>query len=326
MKLPVIDGPDEFTLVERPNEDAAARVPLHRDIWPADRLGYHRYHHRVDSSGNSNMPNRHCPPIAYKRHEYGRYFPADSYVKSATVMWRRARAAIFHEGDIDIDIVNCHPKLLLWLMTEKAKEGDTPAFDALATYCESRDDLILQCRIENLQSINAANKTDYALKDFIKQLCIMVMYGGSIESWAKDNHLDMADVHLHADIEAFVTQMSHICHYVAALPEFEELVTWNAEHYSKRHDGQEAHAGCHMSRIMQHFETAIITDAMNVAVFQLNLSVTVYAYDGFQISKPKTQDTAGKWHIDSKRVQQLLEELNKLHPACVFVDKAFACP
>jgi hypothetical protein len=84
------------------------------------------------------------------------------------------RGYLCHENYWDIDLVNSHPSLLIWLLTQIGQEVP----DVISQYVENRETW--------LQEISS----EYPItRDQAKKLMLRLIYGGSLEHWAEDNSL-----------------------------------------------------------------------------------------------------------------------------------------
>lgn len=124
--------PDEFKLVEEPDMAVLEWLLNHPDVPIDHRPGMKRYFELA-------LQNNGSVSITYKRQPSGR-FGADEmrFGKCSLHMKRVARAAAFGHLLVDVDLVNCHPSLLL----QTAEECPSIApenYELLSYYIENRD-------------------------------------------------------------------------------------------------------------------------------------------------------------------------------------------
>jgi len=117
-----------FTLVESPSSTALEWISQHPDVWSADVALLRNYRDAV-LKDNGKLS------VTYKRKGLGRYYPDLPGSKSATTQWRKVRSSLFHEEHIDLDIINCHPRICKYLL-ENA-EIEVP--NCLVQYCDNRE-------------------------------------------------------------------------------------------------------------------------------------------------------------------------------------------
>ena len=79
---------------------------------------------------------------------------------------------------IDIDIVNCHPVLLLQILKRKYNDYKQ-RFKGLYKYIKNRSE-ILEC-------VQSEYNVD---RDTAKNLFIRILYGGTFERWRSDNNIE----------------------------------------------------------------------------------------------------------------------------------------
>ena len=308
---PVRLDADRLVLHERPDAAAVACTPTHPGVWKGQRPMYAAYHARVASSPDGAVA------IDYRRQKYGRFYVADSATMSATPMWARARAALFGRTELDIDIAQCHPNLLLHEM-EKCQErdpGGAPPFDALEAMCRGREAIFDACAIDAgwLARFNRAGQSACTAKDVLKSLCNIVIFGGSKQTWlnawvparpgggdagsggggcgggkgewAAKWRMKDGDYALCAAMEAYLAQIPRLATHITLQDEHGELVAWHQQ--QKRKQGKRAHPGSCLATVLQHAEAELVLRAMQ-DFHAAGLTPTVYAYDGFQIKRPRS--------------------------------------
>jgi hypothetical protein len=112
--------------------------------------------------------------VVYKKakYGYGRVFPQKSL--SLCSLRRQIRHTLSFHQYVDIDVVNCHPELLLQIC-----EHNNIKTKYLKQYVENRDSILVEVQREY--------KCD---RDTAKLLFIILAYYGSFQSWADDNKIE----------------------------------------------------------------------------------------------------------------------------------------
>ena len=104
------------------------------------------------------------------KYEYGRYYVSDPNSHSACPMPSKVRATLFSEKEFDVDIVNCHPNILLEMFEEHYPESSS-MYPQLTHYINNRDDILKSFKMK-----------DHGIA---KALFPILMYGGSIQTWER---------------------------------------------------------------------------------------------------------------------------------------------
>ena len=78
----------------------------------------------------------------------------------------------------DIDIVNCHPVLLLQILQTKYNDYKQ-RFKGLYKYIKSRSEIL--DRVQSQYNVD---------RDTAKNLFIRILYGGNFEKWLSDNNIE----------------------------------------------------------------------------------------------------------------------------------------
>ena len=96
------------------------------------------------------------------------------------------------------------------------------------------------------------------------------------------------------------------------LDEFDKIVSW---HKANKQEAGEAkpHPGSCLAIILQGIEAQMIIRVMR-HFSSAGLHPTVYAYDGFQIRRPETED-------QQQQLEQALAAVDTYHPYCRFIVK-----
>jgi len=121
-----------------------------------------------------------------KGKKYGRVNPKQGL--GLHCLRRQIRHSLVKHSMVDIDIVNCHPVLLLQIC-QKLGFNCNYLFD----YVSNRDDILKQVieqyNLEDIQEEQYINTK----KDRAKTLFIVLLYGGSFNKWLKDNNINSLD-------------------------------------------------------------------------------------------------------------------------------------
>ena len=106
------------------------------------------------------------------KYGYGRVYPQKSL--SLCSIRKQIRHTLSFHQYVDIDVVNCHPELLLQIC-----ESNNIKTKYLKRYVENRDEILLEVQREY--------KCD---RDQAKLLFIILAYYGSFHSWVSDNNIE----------------------------------------------------------------------------------------------------------------------------------------
>ena len=109
--------PTTLVLTEHPDARKFEFLVRHPDVRNQNRCGLAAYVRAVGSGGELT--------VTYERKGPGRFYPktaetAPTRVEVATHQQRAVRATLFGETHLDIDMVNCHPRLLHALVRDCA--------------------------------------------------------------------------------------------------------------------------------------------------------------------------------------------------------------
>ena len=300
-----------FKLVEFPNMDMLNFI-THPDIYPdhKDRLlNYIQI-----------AKDKKCVEVTYTKEMYGRYFVHSKFISSIG-MWNKIRSTLFGETEYDIDIVNCHPEILLGLF----KKYDVEC-EFLAKYCESREEVVGGVFIseEAILNYNLCNKDNKCKKDMIKSLFTIIIYGGNVVTWATEYNLKDSDYKLSRFVKRFVTELHENIHKFVKQNEFGSIYTFSGEKqlvsaktkYAKKfkEDQFKINHFKVLSLILQEYESNIVDSAMKY-IGDRGYTVTSYNYDGFQILKePKVPTEFKKPEIPTELISDLNEMIKLKFP------------
>jgi len=112
--------------------------------------------------------------VVYKKakYGYGRVYPQKSL--SLCSLRRQIRHTLSFHQYVDIDVVNCHPELLLQIC-----DHNNIKTKYLKKYVENRDEILVEVQREyNCE------------RDIAKKLFIILAYYGSFNSWVSDNNIE----------------------------------------------------------------------------------------------------------------------------------------
>ena len=174
-----------FTLTEYPDKNLINDIFRHPDIYDAERKRIRKYCDMANKNKNKIK-------IDYvKKTKYGRYYPKDGSLISATYMWRKLRSSLFSDTEYDLDIKSCHFQLLINELRKEKFE-----LENLQYLINNRDELFKSFLIDEdcIKQYNDDNKKDYTKKDIIKKLLTRILYGGLYENWLKEFNLTDDDV------------------------------------------------------------------------------------------------------------------------------------
>ena len=204
--------------------------------------------------------------IIYKKKcSYGRTFCRWS--AGLQSLRKEIRHTLAKDYYIDIDIVNCHPVLLLQIL--KMNKYETIKY--ISKYVSNRDEYI-----------NLIIEKYNVSRDDAKQLFIRLMYGGSFHKWASD--LKLSNVEEAKFINKFQNEMKSI----------QILITNSNKHLKETIENMKDRIITNIestttSYYLQDIENRILEDVYNYCCdngFILKNNC-VFCYDGIMISKEK---------------------------------------
>ena len=292
-----------FKLVEYPNMNMLNFI-THPDIYPDHRERLLNY--------IQIAKDKKCVEVTYTKDMYGRYFVHSNFM-SSVAMWNKVRSTLFGETEYDIDIVNCHPEILLGLF----KKYDVDC-EFLAKYCESRDEIITSFFISEdaILNYNSVNKDNKCKKDLIKSLFTIIIYGGTVNTWTSEYNLKDSDYKLTKFVKRFITELQENIHTFVKLSEFKSIYNFSKDKqlvsaktkYAKKFKEDKFIINHFkvLSLILQEYESNIIDLAMKY-IGDRGYTVTSYNYDGFQILKEPKVPTEFK----EPNGEELISDLNE---------------
>ena len=307
-------------LIEYPDLELCKNIYKHIEIWTQDKQKVKAYCDEALQNGSVK--------VSYEtKGVVGRFYPTNIKQRlTATVMWRRLRASLFSNTEYDIDIVNCHACLMLGLV-----EKLYPNFDVscLKKYTENRENIINNFNLKKSCPFYSKDKGEtITKKDVVKSLFNIMLYGGTIETWAKEFNLLSSDY----EISQFVTDFQEEVKTIVTIITRNELMKDNRIKYSKyyteqkrtkygdKYDEEKIYIAPRkiIASILQDFERQLITKVMDYTVSELNATVTAYCYDGFQVLKNNFKPE----FIDN--INEYVSEIDDDFKYCKFIVKDFA--
>ena len=292
----------------------------HPDVLPADRCKLKKY-------GDSVIDGKIEVNYGMK-HQYGRLYSNNF---SCINMTKSVRSTLFSDTEYDLDIINCHACILLGLV-----EGSGLPDECLRYYVNNRQKVFDEIKINEkaIKTSNELNGDTKTHEDVIKLLFTILLYGGTINTWATKLGFNEIDYKLSSFVSEYVEELKLIAEVmVKRYPEIQHEVyikecakERNAVKYrnetkkdKRRKDEIFDEAKFKVSTfktlsvILQDYERQIV-----IAVFEiikpLGVVITSYNYDGFQVLKTSFN-------------LQLIEKINEIiqikYPHVAFVVKPF---
>jgi len=316
-----------FTLTEYPDEDLINDIFRHPDIYDAERKRIRKY--------CDNVKNGKIKIDYVKKTKYGRYYPADGSLISATYMWRKLRSSLFSETEYDLDIKSCHFQLLINELRKEKFE-----LENLQYLINNRDELFKSFLIDEdcIKQYNDDNKKDYTKKDIIKKLLTRILYGGLYENWLKEFNLSNDDVKIpkwYYDVKEDIKQGINVLIRRERYNEiniFDDIkldilqdkkIEWDEQQIidckkDKRKKPKDFNINDYqvaqpriIARYFQELESKTIDNTYNFIKKTFNIRPTAYCYDGLQYRKS-----------DISNIDEFIDTINK-NTDVVFEVKAF---
>jgi len=243
-----------------------------------------KYAARVKSSKHGGVGNLAVSyeQKCFKRVRIGRMYPADGNLLCGTYQNRRLNSALFVETSVDIDVVNCQPVLLLQMFKRYL---DKPITTALESYINNRDAIIKQVIVkpEALARFNAHNDKIDTHKDCVKNLFLIILFGGDIGTWRDSYGFSASDYVLPELLEQFAAEIKTNTGLLLGCRSQEISHKVNCLIHQFDKDKTEYHNGKLLALIVQDVEFQVCMRAMNV--WSKHSTVQVYKYDGFIATK-----------------------------------------
>tara|TARA_R110001606_G_scaffold398862_1_gene579295 strand:- start:1684 stop:3912 length:2229 start_codon:yes stop_codon:yes gene_type:complete len=227
----------------------------HEDIWKDYRPRLQKLLAKMGNTGSLT--------VKYTRKDGGRFYGNQPI--SATTMWGEIRSGIYGHRDIDVDIVNCHPAILLQLMRKRL----------------SADDDILSMLTEYIADRKGCLKKQSLPYKWAKSLVIGVMNGLNIHSlrdsaWAESRENEaFFDQHPNWCPCEWWKQLHSDCDAMRSLLSTQTDVKTLAEEYGWTNS---------VAMYLQHVETEHML-LVKAELERRGVIWSAYCYDGFQTPK-----------------------------------------
>ncbi len=321
-----------FTLTEYPDKELIKSIFRHPDIYDTDRKRLRKYCDSVKKGGIK---------INYsKKTKYGRYYPTDGSMISATYMWRKLRSSLFSDTEYDIDIKSCHFQLLI----NDCKKHNF-FLEKLQDLINNREDYFKSFIIKDtaIKLYNEENKTDFTKKDIIKKLLTRILYGGLLTNWYNEFNFEEDDVVLPEWFNTIHQEIKQGINVLISLEQtgvFDDIkldllqddkVKWDSDQIEKctkdkRRKPQPFNPNDFsvpkpkiLARYFQERESNTIDKTYDYIKKTFNIRPTAYCYDGLQFLKKDIPD------IDDfiNKINSFSEVVFEVKP---FDDKLSDCP
>jgi len=311
-------------LTEFPNPSIVERLSRHKWIFDEQRDMYYAYYKCI-KDGKA--------VIQYKGRKQegtvlGRLYSATPYMLSSCNMWNRARATLFAETEMDIDMVNAHFKLLLAMCKRYREHFADGTYDMLEKYCTNRESMFEDIYVNDMiiDEYNETNNEAKTKKDFLKTLFTIKLYGGSVRTWEKTYGLNNDDYELSEEFSALEFELEYIAKTIVKIHPKAEIARgmyhekvkkkMKNKLYEDKAEGdvrlKEPKPHKLLAYLLQDKEREVVLNAIKKAQAE-GFTVTCYSYDGFQIKK----DDA---------IHRFLEKINDESEGVEFIVKPFRDP
>lgn len=249
---------DEFILTERPGP-ALQWITNSPQVDEKEKNGLEIYARAVKKGEVG---------VKYRRYGLGRFYPQTG--ASCTSQSKSVRSTLFGNDHLDVDLVNCHPRILFKIIREL---GITKCVH-LKRYVECRDEVFVQEKLP---------------KRLAKKLVACTLYGGSLNCFRRENQFneDLSEWWM-----GFVNEIhSLIPSVVQKAPKqlMEQINAYlSSEEYLNRRKARgktgKIHDGHRLSQLLQKEETDVVLSAME-ELRKKGVRVSGYQYDGFLVDK-----------------------------------------
>jgi hypothetical protein len=193
---------------------------------------------------------------------------------------REIRHILSNENYVDIDIVNAHPSII-----EQICITNNINCIYLTKYIKDRNNIL-----QTIMKIYNVNKEQ------AKELFIRIMYGGTFESWAKDNDINEKPIKYITD---FMSEFNNITNIII---KFNNELDGCVRKY-KESNNEKYQKGCSLSYYAQEYERRILEIVFNYLVEKKYIidNNCVLCFDGIMIPK------------DNYRIEILSELSNEVY-------------
>jgi hypothetical protein len=193
-------------------------------------------------------------------------------------MWSAVRTELFGKQELDIDIENCHPTILLYLC-EKYGIDDCAQ---LSDYVTNRNKYVRESPVteEDVRFYNEKTFSNWTKKDFVKFAVTCTMYGSSEATIQSTLHMGKRSP-LGKLGKKLVKEIREIADVLVGHADFSTMIE-NIRIQNLTEKGKKCHTGTFLSFILQEEETRVVQKAMETFL-EAGYEVTSYIYDGFQL-------------------------------------------
>ncbi len=265
---------EPFTLREFPDLELCKTIWRHPDVRDEERGRLKAYCDKALKEGFVDVEYT-------KNFEYARHYPRGGDCVTACSQQGQVRSTLFHQTELDIDIVNCHP-----VLTKRILNAYYPAmeFECLDRYIADRQSVIDE--FEGLP------------KNEVKMFFCIIMYGGTVKTWRRECEIS-DDYTLPQVAHDFIEEYVMAAKLVLKIKQFKPIIeaywkykkTLQQKELGDKFDEEkfELNDGSKMSAILQTQENDIIQERMSILREQ-GVTITSYNYDGFQVLKETWDD------------------------------------
>jgi hypothetical protein len=234
--------------------------------------------------------------------KYGRMYPISNDMLFCISMWNKIRSTLFANTEFDIDIINCHNCLLLGLV----ENMELPT-ENLRYYCENRERVFEDIYIDTqaIKLFNSDNDDNKTHTDIVKLLFTILLYGGTIKTWADEMKFDDTDYKMSDFVNVYIEELKLIAEvmimkypniknevYVKEYnKEIKAIAYRNENKKDKRRKNEvfdtdkfKVSAFKTLAIILQDYERKIVLSVFDM-LKPLGVVITSYNYDGFQVLK-----------------------------------------
>ena len=297
-------------LTEFPDLEVCQTISKHPEIYPTDKA-------RLKAYCDEALQNGFVKVSYNTKGDVGRFYPTSNNQLTATMMWKRIRASLFHKTDYDIDVVNCHACIMLGLVEELYPEFDVTN---LKKYIEYRDEIITNFPLNKSCPFYCKDTEDtITKKDIVKSLFNIVLYGGKPETWVKKYNLLPSEYEIPEFVKDFQEEVSCIAKIIIRSQMMRDNKIKFTKYYTDRYNDEPSTRHI-IASILQDYERQIVTKIIDFCVDELKTTVTAYCYDGFQVKK-NSFNTEFIWDINN-----YIYNNNNHFKYCEFIIKDFVEP
>jgi len=276
------------------------KVARHVDIYDADRARFEGLLRQVKKNGGKLkvMYRQKKVKVDDEDIPFGRYYPDAMY--STTYMWNRARASLFSNSEVDVDVVSCHPNLVL-AYCEKIKDNgqmEEHSYTKIKEYAEHREEVINRFMVkeEAIKRYNMKNKDNKNFKDVIKQLYTLTLFGGTVGTWMNAFGFERSDFKIPDCFLIYEQEINYVARKICTSYPNEFKIAKVKYHYNNvkkcvgrpptYDEATEVNYKKVLAIILQNKEANLVRDAIET-MKNRGHTITSFIYDGFQVAKNK---------------------------------------